>query len=67
MVYAMVLRAAASRSRCKIKCPAQVRVRAYPVVERQPFVWVWFGDTDLADQAALPLHRGWATKVGVFI
>lgn len=51
----------------QVKVPAQLRVRAYPVVERRPFVWVRFGDPDLADQAARPLHRGWATKIGVFI
>ena len=33
------------------------RVRAYPVVERHRFVWVWTGDPALADPAANPdLH-----------
>jgi vanillate O-demethylase monooxygenase subunit len=34
-------------------------IRAYPVVERHGFVWVWPGDAALADEAAIPpLH--WA-------
>ncbi len=33
------------------------RVRAYPVVERHRFVWVWTGDPALADPATVPdLH-----------
>lgn len=33
--------------------PPQARVRAYPVVERQEFVWIWMGDPAAADPAAL--------------
>ena len=35
------------------------RVRAFPVVERQHFVWVWMGDPDLADEDRIidfPFH-----------
>lgn len=35
-------------------CPKGVGVRAYPLVERGPFVWGWFGDPAQADQAAIP-------------
>lgn len=46
------------------KIPQSVRVRAYPVVERRPFVWIWFGDPELADESTLPHpdwlgHEGW--------
>lgn len=29
--------------------PPQARVRSYPVLERQEFVWIWMGDADKAD------------------
>src|SRR5689334_16129144 len=33
-------------------------VRAYPVVERHRFIWLWMGDPALADPALVPdLHR----------
>ena len=35
------------------------RVRAYPIVERQQFVWIWMGDPKRADVAAIldyPYH-----------
>ena len=32
------------------KIPPQARVRSYPVVERQQFVWIWMGDPDHADE-----------------
>ena len=39
------------------KLNPSVRVRAYPVVERFRFVWVWPGDPALADPALVPdLH-----------
>jgi len=34
--------------------PPQARVRAYPVIERASWVWVWMGDPALADEALLP-------------
>ena len=51
------------------KVPSTVRVRAYPVIERFPFVWVWFGDPELADEAALPHpewlgHEDWDLYIG---
>jgi phenylpropionate dioxygenase-like ring-hydroxylating dioxygenase large terminal subunit len=30
--------------------PPQARVRSFPVVERQEFIWVWLGDADKADE-----------------
>ena len=33
--------------------PAQARVTAYPVVERQHFVWIWMGDPALADESKI--------------
>ena len=35
-------------------CPKGIRVRRYPLVERGPFVWGWFGDATAADEAAIP-------------
>jgi phenylpropionate dioxygenase-like ring-hydroxylating dioxygenase large terminal subunit len=32
----------------------QLRVRRYPVVERDRYVWIWMGDPSLADPAAVP-------------
>ena len=32
---------------------AEARVRSYPVVERQQFVWIWMGDPALADEGAI--------------
>ena len=34
--------------------PANVSVTTYPVVERAPFVWVWPGDPEQADEALIP-------------
>ncbi|MGW5722527.1 aromatic ring-hydroxylating dioxygenase subunit alpha [Amycolatopsis sp. NPDC003865] len=36
------------------RIPRTARVPAYPVVEQDSFVWVWIGDRDLADPAAIP-------------
>ena len=33
--------------------PPQAKVRAYPTVERQEFIWVWMGDPALADESKL--------------
>lgn len=35
-----------------------IAIRAYPVLERPPFVWLWTGDPALCDEAALP-HPDW--------
>jgi phenylpropionate dioxygenase-like ring-hydroxylating dioxygenase large terminal subunit len=34
--------------------PATARVRAYPVVDRHSWIWVWLGDPALADPALIP-------------
>ena len=34
--------------------PSQARVRAYPVVERHSWIWVWMGDPALADAGLIP-------------
>jgi phenylpropionate dioxygenase-like ring-hydroxylating dioxygenase large terminal subunit len=36
------------------RIPRTARVPSYPVVEQDSFVWVWIGDRDLADPAAVP-------------
>lgn len=41
------------------KLNANLKVRAFPVVERQNFVWVWMGDPALADDSLIidfPYH-----------
>lgn len=47
-----------------------VKARAYPVVERYRFVWVWIGDPALSDEATLPdlwmnEHPEWRADGGV--
>ena len=48
------------------------RVRSYPVVERQNFVWVWMGDPNLADPARIidfPFHDAneeWPFQFGCY-
>lgn len=36
------------------KIPASACVRAYPLVERNRFAWIWMGDPALADPAKIP-------------
>eukprot|EP01037_Dinobryon_pediforme_P012831 gene12831-12931_t len=36
------------------RIPAQARVRAFPVVERHSWLWIWPGDPALADPALIP-------------
>jgi vanillate O-demethylase monooxygenase subunit len=36
--------------------PKSARVRAYPVHESGPYVWIWMGDPDRADAATIPDH-----------
>ena len=38
--------------------PPHARVRAYPVVEQDCWVWVWMGDKALADPALIPAALG---------
>lgn len=40
------------------KVPPKLRLRAYPVVERGPLVWVWFGDPERA-AGQEPPHPEW--------
>lgn len=34
--------------------PPQAKVRAYPVVERHSWIWIWMGDPAVADEALIP-------------
>ncbi|HEY5348538.1 MAG TPA: aromatic ring-hydroxylating dioxygenase subunit alpha [Candidatus Lustribacter sp.] len=34
--------------------PRSAAVRAFPLIERGPFVWIWMGDPDRADPASVP-------------
>ena len=36
------------------RCPSGIGVRAYPLVERGPVVWIWMGDAALADPGEVP-------------
>lgn len=39
--------------------PARFRVRAYPIIERQGFIWIWMGSPSLADEREIidfPYH-----------
>jgi phenylpropionate dioxygenase-like ring-hydroxylating dioxygenase large terminal subunit len=51
--------------------PPQARVRAYPTVERQEFIWIWGGDPARADPALLvdypwnDDHANWPHKHGM--
>jgi len=36
------------------KLPPQLKVRSYPVVERDRWIWIWMGDPALADESLLP-------------
>ena len=40
------------------KIPPQLCLRRYPLIERAPFVWAWFGAPDAADESLLP-HPAW--------
>jgi phenylpropionate dioxygenase-like ring-hydroxylating dioxygenase large terminal subunit len=40
--------------------PKSARVKAYPLVESGPYVWIWMGDPATADPAAIPDHH-WTT------
>lgn len=36
------------------KIPPTLNIRRYPTVERAPFIWIWMGDAEAADEAAIP-------------
>jgi phenylpropionate dioxygenase-like ring-hydroxylating dioxygenase large terminal subunit len=51
------------------RIPPQARVRTYPVVERDRFVWVWMGAPERADPSQIldffwHDHPGWRMKPG---
>ncbi len=52
--------------------PPQARVRSYPVVERQEFVWIWMGDPARADERQIvdypwnDDHENWPHKHGMY-
>ena len=51
------------------RIPPAARVRAYPAVERDRFVWVWMGEPEHADPAAIPDffwhdHPQWRMRPG---
>ncbi|TFZ03437.1 aromatic ring-hydroxylating dioxygenase subunit alpha [Ramlibacter rhizophilus] len=35
------------------KIPARAKVRAYPAVEKNEFIWVWMGNPELADESKI--------------
>lgn len=39
--------------------PSRVRVKPYPVIEKDGLVWVWMGDVDKAASEPLPLDTSW--------
>lgn len=52
------------------KIPSRADVASYPIVEAGPFVWIWMGAAELADETPLPLgdlafgHDDWAFTAG---
>jgi vanillate O-demethylase monooxygenase subunit len=38
--------------------PPTARVRAFPIVERHSWIWIWMGDTTCADEALIPQAVG---------
>ena len=53
------------------KCPKDIGVRTYPLIEMGPLVWIWLGDAGAADPALLPEQAwigsdAWATSKGYF-
>ena len=43
------------------RCPKHIGVRAYPIVEKGPLVWIWMGQASLADPATLP-EQDWISS-----
>jgi vanillate O-demethylase monooxygenase subunit len=51
--------------------PSAARVRAYPLAQRGPAVWIWMGDAAKADEALIPpypwhVDPGWRWKSHLF-
>jgi len=44
--------------------PPAAKVRAYPVVERFKWVWIWMGDAQAADPSLIPIRTTWMTPGG---
>lgn len=38
------------------RIPAKARVRSYPVSEQDALIWIWMGEAEKADTAAIPRH-----------
>ncbi len=38
--------------------PPRLHLRSYPLIEREPFLWAWFGTPETADESLLP-HPAW--------
>lgn len=52
------------------RIPRTARVKSYPVVEQDSFVWVWIGDDEPADATTVPrapwlAAEGWTTVYGM--
>ena len=46
--------------------PPMAKIKYYPVVEKQEFIWIWMGDPALADESKIidwPYHKGGATPL----
>ena len=41
--------------------PAKARVRAYPILEQSPFIWIWMGDPDRLATSDPPPQFPWAS------
>lgn len=54
------------------KIPKNARVRGYPVVEKDQFIWIWMGEPELADPSKIvdyPFHndtKNWPHKHDVY-
>lgn len=51
--------------------PAKARVRSYPIVEKDQFIWIWMGEPSRADRSLIidyPFHddKRWPHKHGVY-
>jgi phenylpropionate dioxygenase-like ring-hydroxylating dioxygenase large terminal subunit len=51
------------------RCPSAGSVRAFPAIERKPFVWIWTGNPSLARESDVPTYpwlqeSGWVWALG---
>jgi vanillate O-demethylase monooxygenase subunit len=54
---------------CQERIPSSARVRSYPAIQRNRWIWVWTGDPEKADDKLIPdtysvQHPAWRTKPG---